>query len=780
MDETKQDRITGPPLLRVLILENNPRDAKLTASVLESGGVKVQFEVTDSLEVFRQSLEKSVYDVILADFNLHNWTSLDALDALQGSGKDIPLIVTTGTLGDEPAVECIKRGAADVVLKNRLARLPTAVQRALNERRLRAENLRASEAIARLATIIESSDDAIIGKTLEGVITSWNQGAEKLYGYSATEVLGKPISILAPPDRSEEVVQILARLKQGGRIEDYESVRVRKDGTLVDISLSIFPLFDSRGTMTGAASIARDISKVKRVEEALRRSEARFKLIEENIDEVFWISDPDISEITYISPAYERIWGRTRRSLLENPKSFIEGIHPEDRERVLSDLNLQKAGKPFDHEYRVIHTEASTRWIWDRGFPIRDYAGRVNQYAGVAQDITQRRDLERQVRQSQKMEAVGRLAGGIAHDFNNLLTIINGYSELALERIHPDDPIRSSIQEITKAGGRAASLTRQLLAFSRQQVMAPRVLDLNSLVADVEKMLRRLIGEDIELTLVRGPALGQMVADPGQIEQILMNLAVNARDAMPEGGNLTIETANAELDDAYVRTHPLVVPGRYVMLALSDTGIGMDPETHAHVFEPFFTTKEKYKGTGLGLATVYGIVKQSGGYIWVYSELGRGTTFRIYLPRVDEATESVQISEAPRLSEAGSETVLLVEDEEAVRALTASILQAQGYKVLESTSPEDALQIGEQQQEPIHLILTDVVLPRMSGRKIAEHLVLLRPTMKVLYMSGYTDDGVVRNGVLEADTAFLQKPFTPAGLARKVREVLDADREEMS
>ena len=453
------------------------------------------------------------------------------------------------------------------------------------------------------------------------------------------------------------------------------------------VSLSIFPIFDPTGKPVGAATIARDITKNKRAEEALRRSEERFKLIEENIDEVFWISDPDISEITYISPAYERVWGRTRKSLLENPKSFIEGIHPDDRERVLSDLELQKVGKPFDHEYRVIHADGSTRWIWDRGFPIRDDAGRLTHYAGVAQDITERRRLEGQFRQAQKMEAVGRLAGGVAHDFNNLLTIINGYSELALERLHPSDPLRSSIEEITKAGGRAASLTRQLLAFSRQQVLAPRVLDLNALVADVERMLRRLIGEDIDLVMVPGAELGRVKADPGQIEQILVNLAVNARDAMPEGGKLVIETANVELDDAYARSHPVVTPGRYVMLAMSDTGTGMDAATQAHIFEPFFTTKEQGKGTGLGLSTVYGIVKQSGGFIWVYSEPGLGSTFKIYLPSVEDAAESVPGSEARELPFGGSETILLVEDEEAVRALASRILQERGYRVLESAQP---------------------------------------------------------------------------------------------
>ncbi len=632
---------------------------------------------------------------------------------------------------------------------------------------------RLREKIPLLAVIMESSDYAIIGKTLDGTIFSWNAGAERMYGYSAAEAIGGSIRMLTPGSLALELDLIFEKLRRGVRVEQHETVRVCKNGESFHVSLSIFPIFDPAGRPMGAASIARDITENKRVEEALRRSEDRFKLIEENIDEVFWISDPDISEITYISPAYERVWGLTRRSLLENPKSFIEGIHPEDRERVLSDLKLQKAGRPFDHEYRVTHTDGSERWIWDRGFPIRDDAGRLTHYAGVAQDITERRRLEGQFRQAQRMEAVGRLAGGVAHDFNNLLTIINGYSELALDCLHPSDPIRDSIKEIAKAGDRAASLTRQLLAFSRQQVLAPRVLDLNALVADVERMLRRLIGEDIDLAIVPGSKLGRVKADPGQIEQILVNLAVNARDAMPEGGKLIIETANVELNNAQAHRYVVVPVGHYVMLAVSDTGTGMDAATQGHIFEPFFTTKEHGEGTGLGLSTVYGIVKQSGGFIWVYSELGRGTTFKIYLPLVEEAVESVPGSEAPELSFGGSETILLVEDEEAVRTLASKILQERGYRVLESVTPEAAFQIVEHHREPIDLLLTDVVLPGVSGRKIAEHLTLLQPSMKVLYMSGYTDDAVVRTGVLEANTAFLQKPFTPGSLARKVREVLD-------
>ena len=759
---------SGP--VNILLVEDNPDDERLIRETLaEAGHREYHLECVDSVGRVGASLMQRDASVILLDLSLPDSEGLETIRWVRDIAKGRPILALSGTDNEELAVQAVKRGAQDCLVKGVLT--PKILSRCLD---CAIERNRFRGGVSLLARIVESSDDAIIGKTLDGKIVSWNAGAERMYGYSAAEAIGSSISMLVPGGVASESDLIFEKLRRGERVEHYETVRVRKDGESLYVSLSIFPILDRTGNPVGAATIARDITKNKRAEEALRRSEERFKLIEENIDEVFWISDPDISEITYISPAYERVWGRTRKSLLENPISFIEGIHPDDRERVLSDLELQKAGKPFDHEYRVTHPDGSTRWIWDRGFPIRDDAGRLTHYAGVAQDITERRRLEGQFRQAQKMEAVGRLAGGVAHDFNNLLTIINGYSELALERLHPDDPLRSSIEEITKAGGQAASLTRQLLAFSRQQVLAPRVLDLNALVADVEKMLRRLIGEDIDLVMVPGAELGRVKADPGQIEQILVNLAVNARDAMPEGGKLVIETANVEIDDAYARSHPVVTPGRYVMLAMSDTGTGMDAATQAHIFEPFFTTKEHGKGTGLGLSTVYGIVKQSGGFVWVYSEPGLGSTFKIYLPLVEDAAESVPGPEARELPFGGSETILLVEDEEAVRTLASRILQERGYRVLESASPDDALQIAEHHQEPIALLLTDVVLPKMSGRKIAEHLTLLRPSMKVLYMSGYTDDAIVRSGVLEANTAFLQKPFTPSGLARKVREVLDA------
>jgi two-component system, cell cycle sensor histidine kinase and response regulator CckA len=496
------------------------------------------------------------------------------------------------------------------------------------------------------------------------------------------------------------------------------------------------------------------------------------------------------SEARYRSQVHSAVYGIYRsvaagRFLDVNP-AMIEMLGYDCREQMFA-LDIAKDVYVDPHERERLMTQVidseriegiETRWkrrngkvITVRLSGLRRHTPEGDCWEMIAEDVTERRLLEEQLRQSQKMEAVGRLAGGVAHDFNNLLTVIKGYTDLLLDPLNPVDPMYGELDEIRKAADRAAGLTRQLLAFSRRQVLAPKVLDLNQIITNMQKLVERLLGEDVELSIRLHPQLGSVKADPGQIEQVLMNLAVNARDAMLNGGNLMIETANFTLDEPYMREHAVVPAGRYVMIAVSDTGIGMDAETSSRVFEPFFTTKEK--GTGLGLSTVYGIVKQSGGYIWVYSEPGQGTTFKVYLPLVEEPAEDAFIKPAQVAAYQGRETVLLVEDEDGVRSLVREVLKRHGYKVLETRHGGEALVASEKHKGKIDLLLTDVVLAQMNGREIARRLCPQRPDMKVLFVSGYTEEAIHHHGVLDPGTAFLQKPFTPTVLARKVREVLD-------
>ena len=508
----------------------------------------------------------------------------------------------------------------------------------------------------------------------------------------------------------------------------------------------------------------------KQQEEALRASEARHRSLVESAVYGMYRSSLD-GRFLDVNPALVKMLGyASAEELLSVDMARDIYLEPEQRAAVI-------------HAYRDSGCLESCELRWKKkdGRPItvrlsgnafKNEQSETLGFEMIAEDVSERRALEEQLRQSQKMEAVGRLAGGIAHDFNNLLTVIKGYSELMLDELGSADPLRSEVDEIKKAADRAASLTRQLLAFSRQQVLAPKVLDLNSVVSNMDKLLHRLLGEDIDLFTVLEPGLGRVKADPGQVEQVIMNLAVNARDAMPNGGKLTIETTSVELDENYARDHVSVKPGAYVMIAVTDTGIGMTEKVKSRIFEPFFTTKEVGKGTGLGLSTVYGIIKQSGGYIWVYSEVGIGSTFKVYLPCVDAPAELSSPSPS-QPARRGSETVLLVEDEDGVRALMRQVLHKHGYNVLESRHGGEALLMCERHQGKIDLLLTDVVLEQMSGRELAERLLKLRPEMKVLYVSGYADDAIVHHGVLNAGMAFLQKPFTTESLARKIRYVLD-------
>ncbi len=514
-----------------------------------------------------------------------------------------------------------------------------------------------------------------------------------------------------------------------------------------------------------------------------RQSQHRYETLVNSIDGIVWEAEPRTMQFTFVSRQAERLLGYPVMEWLVLPDFWKSHVHPDDRSRVLA-LSLKAVEEQQTQDFECRMLAADGRWIWLRDIVSASRNGdgeAALKLQGVMLDITRQKQAEEalhqseeQFRQSQKMEAIGRMAGGIAHDFNNLLTAITGYSELLLQVPELDGGVRGNLEEIRKAAGRAAGLTHQLLAFSRRQVLRPVVLDLNMLVANIHKMLRRVIGEDIELVTVLGTELGRIKADPGQLEQVVMNLVVNARDAMPIGGTLTIETANKELDEEYARTHVPTRPGSYVMLAITDTGVGMNSNTLARIFEPFFTTKEQGKGTGLGLSTVYGIIKQSDGFIWAYSEPERGTSFKVYLPRVEgEAVVPAETIERPMELPHGTETVLLVEDEESVRNLVRTILQEFGYTVLEASHGGEALRVAIRHEGPIHVMLTDVVMPLMSGRQLTDKLAPLRPEMKVIYMSGYMDHTVVHAGILEPGTVFLQKPFTPVVLAQKLREVLD-------
>jgi len=510
----------------------------------------------------------------------------------------------------------------------------------------------------------------------------------------------------------------------------------------------------------------------RKAEEALRESEKRLQKILDNSPAIIFLKDTE-GRYLYVNAQFGKLTVLTPEQILG--KTDAEIFPPEQAAAFrANDLKVLQTGVALEFEEGAHHLDGLHTSIVAK-FPLRNTEGEVYAICGIATDITERKSLEAQLRQSQKMEAIGRLAGGIAHDFNNMLTVINGFSELMLLSLPGEAPQRDSLEQIRDAGERAATLTRHLLAFSRQQVLQPRVLDLNAEVANMDTMLKRMIAEDIDLLTILSPGSTPVKADPGQIQQILMNLVVNARDAMPDGGRLTIETADVVLDTDYARRHVGVSPGRYVMLAVSDNGCGMDKQTQARIFEPFFTTKEEGKGTGLGLSTVYGIVKQSGGNIWVYSEPGRGTTFRIYLPRIEGVAEAIEPGKAQEPLPTGSETILLAEDDAGVRKLAKTILQTHGYTVLEAAQGEDALRLSGQHEGLIHLMVTDMVMPEMSGRELAERLKPLRPNMKVLLMSGYTDKAMLHHGELDPGMAFLQKPFTPQTLARKVREVLDAD-----
>lgn len=752
--------------IHVLLVEDNPGDSRLIFEMLRAVSTQAfDLEQVDRLEPALARLGQAGVDVVLLDLGLPDSSGLETFMRARGEAPGHPIVVISGLDDERLALEAVRSGAQDYLVKGRIeGQLLARVLRYAIERKRSEETLRASESHYR--AILEHIADAVFVADPDGRFIDVNPRACELTGYTREELLQLTTADTYPQKQRERARARLRELRSGAEPR-YERPLRRKDGGEIMVEVSARSLPDGRLLAT-----LRDVTERNLNEQALRESEARFRQLAEHIREAFFVVDIQEQRTVYISPTWSEIWGRPLSEGYARPEAWMEAVHPEDRPRLIAGRQQLARGEPNIDTFRVVRPDGSVRWVRGRAFPIRNEKGEVYRIAGVSEDITELKQTELQLLQAQKMEAVGRLAGGVAHDFNNLLTVIMSYSDLLAEGFAEGSHERADLAEIRKAGAQAASLTNQLLAFSRQQMLEPIVLDLNDLLTDVRKMLQRVIGEDVELALRLTPDIGNVRADPGRLQQVVMNLAVNSRDAMPTGGKLTIETAKVELTQEYADAHQTVVPGVYVMMAVTDSGIGMDAETQARVFEPFYTTKEKGRGTGLGLSTVYGIVKQSGGFIWLYSEPGQGTTFKIYLPRVDAPAE-LALPQRAATTLSGSETVLLVEDDAMMRPLVQGILQRRGYRVLTAEHAEAALALAEQHVGPIHLLLTDVVMPGASGRELASRLAKSRPETRVLYMSGYTDDAIVRHGLLERGLNYLQKPFTPGLLAEKVRQVLE-------
>ncbi len=669
--------------------------------------------------------------------------------------RDLP------TFADEPGQSVRRRGLLIDITEQRQAE----ADRQASEERFR--------------LVARATNDAIWDWDLVTQSLWWSEGFELLFGFRRDEVepsIESWYNRVHPDDKQGVLDGVHRVIDGGGSSWAYEYRFLCKDGSYAYVLDRGHVIHDAAGKPVRMVGGMTDMTARKRNEEELRLRDRAIQAVSQGIV----ITDPNQPDnpIVYVSTGFERTTGYSRVEALGRNCRFLQGEDTDQRD-VQELREAVAAARPCSVEILNYRKDGSHFWNHLTISPVLDPDGRLTHFVGVQNDVTERRRLEEQFRQAQKMEAIGQLAGGVAHDFNNLVTVIAGYSEILLSRTDLDPSIIEPARAIKEAGERAASLTRQLLGFSRQSMLQPRLVDLNAVITELTSMLRRLIGEDVMLSTVLDPGISLVRVDPGQLDQVLMNLAINARDAMPRGGKLTIETANVMRTDEYAATHLDTRPGPHVMLAMTDTGLGMPPEVQARIFEPFFTTKEIGRGTGLGLAMVFGIVQQSSGGIHVYSEPGRGTTFRLYFPAV-AGGELPPAEPSVRPSARGTETILLVEDEAGVRRLAEMNLIEQGYRVLTAPDGRSALALADAMEGTIDLLLTDVVMPAMSGPEVAEQLRRRFPRIRVLYMSGYTTDAVVRHGLLEAEMSFIQKPYTPTALANKVRHVLDEDAEKVS
>jgi two-component system, cell cycle sensor histidine kinase and response regulator CckA len=753
---------------KLLLIEDNPGDARLIREVLTETRPEPEFELqcVDRLQSAFGWLDRQPADLILLDLSLPDTQGLATLERLRAQVPNIPIVILTGNKDERIALQALQLGAQDYVTKGEIG--GRALMRSIRYALERTKSQSTLRALGnRLLTLVEASPIAIVGVDIEGRVTIWNAAAERTLGWQEMEMTG---AMFSPAKKDQEPIffDLRSRVLAGESVHGVEFSAVSKPGLLIHLHVAAAPLRGGNGDVNGIVYLVEDITEIQEMRETLRRSEERYRDLFENANDIVCTFDLD-SQFTSANKKAEEMLGYSKEELLgRDIVSIASATNREDVLRALlsarESVNAVREIELLTKTGEALPLEVSTRVIFESGNPTG--------IQGIFRDIRERRKFEAQLQQASKMEALGRLAGGIAHDFNNLLTVITGYADLHLMALPRDSEMRKQVVPIITASYRAAELTRQLLAFSRQQIIRPRILDPGSIVKNLAIMMPRLIGETIELKVQINPNIGRIKGDPSQIEQVVMNLAVNARDAMPKGGRLTIEVANATVTSMQDEKSFDAEPGEYVMIAVSDNGTGMDEETRARIFEPFFSTKKPGEGTGLGLATVYGIVKQNRGFVWLQSERGRGTTFKIYLPRIfaDASPDDRQTARPPR---AGKETILVVEDEENVRTLIETALSGWGYHVLIAFNGDQALNICATHPGEIHLVISDLILPGISGREVISRISQSRKDTKFLVMSGYPGSSLAGQDELDPSMSFLQKPFAASQLSDQLWAIFE-------
>ena len=766
--------------LRILLLEDLPTDAELVIDELQLSGLDFIHKIVDNEKAFIKQLEEFRPHIILSDYSLPTFNGMEALSIVTQSFAHIPVIMVTASINEETAVACMRAGAADYILKDKMKRLGMAVRTVLENHELKLQKRQAEQALQESGryyrALLDQLNEHVIVLDRDFHITDVNTTFLKKHGYKRSEVIGKLcyeiLHHAEKPGEEDGHNCALKKVFQTGRTETFLRRHVAKSGDQTWYNISMSPMMNSNGKVASVIESSLDVTDLMRAQEEIKKLSTA---IEQSPVSVV-LTDIE-GNIEYVNPHFSKVSGYSRAEAIgQNPRILKSGDQSAELYKNLWETIT--AGNVWYGEFHNKRKDGVLFWEEATIGPVLNDQGVITHFLAVKEDVTEKKRLNQELSQVQKMEAVGRLAGGIAHDFNNLLTVINGYSEMALAKLSPTEPPAHFIKQIAQAGKKAAGLTQQLLAFSRKQVMQPRVLDPNQTIQDMGKLLKRLIGENINLQFDLANDLPTIEADPAQLDQVIINLAVNARDAMPDGGDLVIST-NAALPGQTRAEFASSNNRNYVRISVSDSGVGMDEETKSKIFEPFFSTKEKGKGTGLGLATIHGIVNQNDWTIEVVSAPGKGSSFHIYIPKSKkQMTPPVHPAETSMLY--GTETILFVEDETEVRTLVSGFLKQAGYTVLQAENGDKALDLVKNQKIKFDLLLSDVIMPKMGGKKLADKLKQQRPDLKVIYISGYTDETISRSGILDKEILFLQKPFEPKALLELIRKTLDAAPENQT